>query len=72
MGAQLRTSPLPSHPRPLRDRQTHLLLLVIEVGGGEQVSEDHGRHVHLLVLVRHHRDALAVVEDRDRVVLSAG
>ena len=46
-----------------------LLLLVVEVGGCEEVAEDHGGHVHLLVLVHLDGDALAVVEDLDLVLL---
>lgn len=49
----------------------NFLLTVVIVAGGQEVSEDHGRHVHLLCLVFHHRDALTVVPHLDPAVLTA-
>lgn len=48
------------------------LLVVVVVAGGEQVAEDERWDVHLLVLVLHHRDSLAVVPHGDGVGLSDG
>lgn len=49
-----------------------LFLVIVVVARGEQVAENESRHVHLLVLVLHHRDSFAVVPDRNGVGLSGG
>ena len=46
----------------------HFLLLVIEVGGSEQVTKDHCGHIHLLILVLHHRDPRPIVPNRNLIV----
>mmetsp|Transcript_6709 Transcript_6709/g.16657 ORF Transcript_6709/g.16657 Transcript_6709/m.16657 type:complete len:257 (+) Transcript_6709:2471-3241(+) len=43
----------------------HLFLVIVVVGGGEQVAEDELGDVHPLLLVHLHRDAVAVVVDAD-------
>ena len=37
------------------------LVFIVEVGRGEEMSEDHGGDVHLLVFVHHHGNSLAIV-----------
>lgn len=47
-----------------------LLLVVVIVTGGEELSEDESWHIDLLHLVLHHRDALPIVPHTDGVVLT--
>ena len=49
-----------------------LLLIVVVVTGGEQLSEDERGDVHLLVFVLHHGDPFPVVPDGDGVGLTGG
>jgi hypothetical protein len=46
-----------------------LLLHVVVVGAGQQVAEDELRHVHSLLLMHLHRNAVAVVPHLDGVGL---
>lgn len=48
-------------------RGTHLFLVVVVIGAGEQVAEDELWHVHALLLVHLHRHATAVVPHLDGV-----
>jgi hypothetical protein len=45
----------------------HLALIVVEIGAGQKVAEDHLRDVDLLLLVELDRDTTASVEDADLV-----
>ncbi len=49
----------------------NLLLLVIEVGRGEEMSKDHCGNIHLLILVLHNRNPSSVVPNGDRVIFPA-
>lgn len=45
----------------------HFFLIVIVIAGSQQVSEDQGGDVHLLLFVLHYRDAFPVVPYGDGV-----
>lgn len=48
------------------------LFVIVVVAGGEQVTENESRDVHLLVLVLHHRYSFTIVPDRNSVGLTGG
>ncbi len=56
-------------PQPPFPSQRTLPLVVVVVGAGEQVPKDELRHIHLVLTVHYHGDALAIVPHADGVGL---
>ncbi len=66
--AQAPVTPLPTRQRNLT---RYFLLGVIVVAWSQQRSKDHRWNIHLLFLMKHHRNSFSVVPNLDSVVFTA-
>lgn len=50
---------------------SHFLLFVIIIRGRQKVAKDHGRYIHVFLLVYHYRNTLSIIPHRDGIVCAA-